>query len=331
MKSTFVSPFKRGISKTIVVVPIVLCLLLLTTVGVFAGNVNIHDDARVLNASSVQSAASQLPYAMDIYTVNNFQGTKADFAQRTASHIGGNANLIVMAIDTVNHYVYIKAGNNVPLSSSEATTAISAFSSNYNSGGYTGATVAAIQSLQNSLSSTSGAGNRGATTPQQNTGGFLGGLSFTTICCVGLLVLAGIAVFAFVRRRNRGGMFNQPRVTPFNQNQFNQGYPPNQPYNQGYPPNYGPGYNQGQGMNPWAAGGLGAAAGGLAGYELGRMQGEGEAREDQNNGGFLGNNNDQGSNNGGDFGGGAGGGFGGGGGDFGGGGGNDGGGGGGSF
>ena len=59
---------------------------------------------------------------------------------------------------------------------------------------------------------------------------------------------------------------------PFQQ-PYNQGYPPDY-YGQGYPPGYyGPGYPQRQGMNPWAAGGLGAAAGGLIGYELVAWQG----------------------------------------------------------
>jgi hypothetical protein len=46
-------------------------------------------------------------------------------------------------------------------------------------------------------------------------------------------------------------------------------------YGPGYArPMYGPGYPPPQtGMNPWAAGGLGAVGGGLLGYELGRMAG----------------------------------------------------------
>ena len=41
----------------------------------------------------------------------------------------------------------------------------------------------------------------------------------------------------------------------------------------------------GQGINPWAAGGMGAAAGGFLGYELGKEAGEAEAPQQAEMGG----------------------------------------------
>ena len=286
-----------------------LCLLLLSAVTASANTVHVYDNASVLNASQVQSAASSLPYPMDIYTINSFNGTTSAFDQQTASHTANNANLIVMAIDTVHHHLAIKAGSRVPLSSGQVQNAISAFKNSYGNGDYTGASKAAISSLQSSLSASSSGnnGSGGAPTPAPS-GGVFGGLGFSTICCIGLLVLAGLAVFAFIRRRSGGGLFNRQNRTPVMQEPYPNQY--NQPYNQGYPPpGYGPGYNQPrQGMNPWAAGGLGAAAGGLAGYELGRMQGEREGQQNDQN---FGNNGGY-DNNAGNFGGGASGDFGGG-------------------
>src|SRR5436305_12339059 len=81
-----------------------LCLLLLSAVTASASTVNVYDNAHVLNASQVQSAASSLPYPMDIYTINTFNGSSSAFDQQTASHTANNANLIVMAIDTVHHH-----------------------------------------------------------------------------------------------------------------------------------------------------------------------------------------------------------------------------------
>ena len=153
-----------------------------------------------------------------------------------------------MAIDTTNKYFDIEGGKSVPLRSSQYTDAYQSFKTNYsnNSNGYTQATVAALQTLQtaiqsNASSTASGSGSN-TTNPVTSTGLF-GGFAFAPICCIGLLVVAGIAAFAFVRRRTagigqRGPIINQPSAPMYPQN-YNQNYP-----NQGYPPNYGPGYGK---------------------------------------------------------------------------------------
>lgn len=282
----------------------VFCMVLISACGGGSGGsntVHIYDNANVLNQGQVQSEASTLPASIDIYTVNTFNGTKADFDQTTRNKLGNNPDLIVMAIDTVHHHLAIVRGSNVSLSNSQLQSAISAFGSNYGNGDYTGATVASIDSMRNSL------GGSGA-------GGGLGFLLIPILVIVGIILLFGV----FMRRRFRGYRTAAPMGMPYNQ-PYNQ-----PPYGQPYPPGYyPPGYNQGPGMNPWAAGGLGAAAGGLIGYELGKEAGERDSNQQgQGDGGWAGASGDFGGNNGGDFGGGGGGDFGGGsGGDFGGGGG----------
>lgn len=285
----------------------VFCIVLLSACGSGSGGsntVHVYDNAGVLNQSQVQSEASTLPASIDIYTVNTFNGTKADFDQTTRNKLGNNPNLIVEAIDTVHHHMAIVRGSNVSLSSSQIQSAVNAFSSNYGNGDYTGATVASIDSMRNSL------GGSG-------TGGGLGFLLIPILVIVGILLLFGV----FMRRRFSGYRTSAPMGMPYQQ-PYNQ-----PPYGQPYPPGYyPPGYNQGSGMNPWAAGGIGAAAGGLIGYELGKEAGENQGNQ-QGDGGWAGGSGDFGNNGGdsgggGDFGGGAGGGdFGGGSGDFGGGGG----------
>jgi len=266
--------------------------------------VHVYDNAHVLNTNRVQSEASSLPYSVDIYTVNTFTGSKAAFDQETRAKLGNNPDLIVIAIDTVHHHMAIVRGANVPLSSSQIQSAISAFASNYGNGDYTAATIACIDSIRNSLGTSSG-----------SAGGIFSGI-LGVLCIGGLVILGIIIVGAVLLRRSFGGF---RRSTPM-------GMPYQQPYNQPYPPNYyPPNYNQGSGVNPWVAGGLGAAAGGFLGYELGKEAGEREGGDQgQGDGGSAGGSGDfGGGNNGGDFGGGGGGDFGGGGGgDFGGGSGN---------
>ena len=318
----------------------VFILLLLTSVVGLASTVTINDPVNVLNAGQVQSEGSNLPDPITIYTTSTFTGTTAAFDQQTKTHIT-SPNLLVMAIDTVHKHVTIVGGSNIPLSNSQYNSATQAFVSAYrsNNGDYTAATIAAIRSLRSNLGAApvSHGNSPSGTVPVSSPGGSLfSGLS-GTLCCVGLLVLVVGGILFAVRRRAFG--FRQRDVPIGNPISYNQ------PYNQGYPPNYAGPYNQGQGINPLAAGGLGAAAGGLIGYELGKEQGENQMREQEQyqQGGHWdgGNNNDFGGgsgadfgNNGGngDFGGGSGADFGGGGGDFGGGGSSDfGGGGGGDF
>ncbi|MBX5448508.1 hypothetical protein [Thermogemmatispora sp.] len=297
-------------------------LLLLTGTTVLAESVTISDGAGVLDKARVQSEGAKLPYPLAIYTTNSFSGSQADFEARTQSHVT-NSRLIVIAIDTVHHWMYIKSGSQVPLSHSAAEDAYNAFKDNYNNGDYTGATLAAIRSLESSLAAARS--NEGGSPASSGTGGFLSG-GLGTLCCIGLLVLIiGGIVFAVVRRRSGQGWgwgWNRPAPSePYEVPPAGSypGYPYQGPYQGGYPPNYYP-PNQGGGMNPWAAGGLGALGGGLIGYELGKMAGEEEAR--QHEAGFAGDPGGGGGPDfgGGDFGGGAGGDFGGGGGgDFGGG------------
>src|SRR6266516_4224596 len=308
MSKEYSQPLVRRLGTGLIAIVSALCLLLVVATAAFANTVNIYDRAGVLDQSSVRSAASSLPYPIDIYTINNFTGSSSNF-DKTAVNSIKSSNLIVIAIDTTHRHLAIVGGRSVSLSNSQYADARNAFASDYrNNSNYTSATIAAIP-------------------------GTSGGFNFGGLCVVGLIVLAAVVLFGVLAGRRRGG-FNRRSVPP--------PYGPNygQPYNEGgYTPNYGPGYpgyNQNQGMNPWAAGGLGAAAGGLVGYELGRNAGEREGREEQ--GGFGGDQGGFGGGASGDFGGGNdGGGFGGGGGDFGGGasgdfgGGNDGGGGGGDF
>lgn len=268
---------RRGILSVIAV----FCMVLISACGGGSNTVHIYDNAGVLNQSQVQNEASTLPGSIDIYTVNNFTGSKAQFDQTTRNKLGNNPNLIVVAIDTVHHHLAIVRGSNVSLSSSQIQSAISAFANNYGNGDYTGATIASLDSMRNSLGG-SGTG--------------VGLLLVPILVIVGIVLL----VVIFMRRRFGGYRTAAPTGVPYQQ-PYNQ-----PPYNQPYPPGYyPPGYNQGAGINPLVAGGLGAAAGGLIGYELGKEAGENQGNQ-EGDGGWAGGSGDFGGNNGGDFGGGGG-------------------------
>src|SRR5579883_2562729 len=241
-------------------------LLFLLTLSACGGSpsVEVYDNARVLNVPRVQRAASSLSNPVAIYTTNTFRGTQADFQRVAMQKLNGNPDLIVMAIDTGHRYLYIARGSNVPLSSAGINQAVSSFSTRFNNGDYTSASVAALQSMRTSM-------NESSRSRASSGGGLFSGSSL--FCCiVPLLLILFLVLFAASRRGGRRG------GTMVGQNPFGQRRSPF-----GQPPEQGP-YpeqpQQGRGMNPWAAGGLGAAAGGLAGYELGRRQGQGEPRRE---------------------------------------------------
>lgn len=262
-----------------------LCLLFAVSACGGSNPVRIYDNAHVLEASSVRNAASNFPYPFDIYTTSTFRGDKHAFDQTTISKLGGNPERVVMAIDTVHRHLYIARGGRVPLSESEISSTVSTFAGHFGSGDYTGATVAAIETLRRSLET-------------RSSGSFLSG-AFPTLLCIGLLLLAAVVGFGLMRRRRFGV------ATPI-------AYQPPM-----YPSAPGGGYEPPQGgMNPWMAGGLGAAAGGLLGYELGKEAGRHETQPGYDAGGNVGGGGGDFGGGGGDFGGG-GGDFGGGGGDFG--------------
>jgi hypothetical protein len=278
---------------------IAVCLFVLTSAIAFANTVTINDRMGYLDSSRVRSAASELSYPVEIDTTN-YSGNNSSFDQKAKDTLGGRANTIVLAFN--NHHIAIVAGKNVSLSSSQNQDAVNAFTSTYRNGSnFTDATVAALHSLDNSLQTQStgtalpgvGAGTRSAWSG--------------TACCIGLVVLALLAMFFVVRRNRNRGMFGG-----FGNRRANfSPPPPNYPNNYpgGYPPNYQGPYPPQQGMNPWAAGGLGAAGGGLLGYELGKQAGEREEeRRDRDD--YSGNDGGFGSGASGDFGGGNDGGFG---------------------
>ncbi len=247
------------------------CLLAISACGGGGNSAQVYDSARVLNTSQVRSAASHLPNPVAIYTTNAFQGNQADFQRAAIQKLNGNPNTIVMAIDTAHRYIYIARGSNVQLSGTGIDQAVTAFSTSFNNGNYTNASLAALNSLQGSLGSPANTANRG-------------GASFSPVwlCCIipALLILGGV-LFGASRRGQGRGMFGGLSRGP---SPYRPTVPPDyDPYNNQQGPYYGPPQQRG-GINPWAAGGLGAAAGGLAGYELGKRQGEYDSEQNPNYG-----------------------------------------------
>jgi hypothetical protein len=120
-----------------------------------------------------------------IYTTKTFNGDQDALNQSTREQLP-NQNTIAIGIDTVHRYLSIESGTNVRLSDSQASDALSAFQSNYHGGDYTGATIAAIDSLQNALS-----------------GGGITPLGVAVAIFLGIVAVV-LVVIAIIRRRTGG-------------------------------------------------------------------------------------------------------------------------------
>ena len=114
----------------------------------------VNDNANVLNITQVKNEAKKLTYSLVISTYNNFTGTQAQFSQQTLDNASGNPDLIVIDIDAIHRYISIGRGSDVPLTKSQISEASNAFVSYFHThnGDYTGASIAAIDSLLNSFS-----------------------------------------------------------------------------------------------------------------------------------------------------------------------------------
>jgi hypothetical protein len=249
--------------------------VLLVATPAAAAAVNIVDDSHVLDVTRVQNEAATLPDPVAIYTTAKLADDKAAFDREAQSKVS-SPTIIVIAINTQARHLAIRTGTRSRVSQSAAGAATDAFTSSFRANSdYTAATIAALDSMRASIPRGGGGTSGTRTAHRTGVGTYLSG-------CVCLLLVAaviGLVVFA-VRRSGRGrraGRFGGPGGGP-------GGYGPG-----GYgPANYGqPGYGS-SGVSPWVAGGAGAVAGGVLGYELGRMEGEHEQRDYDDRGGYGG-------------------------------------------
>jgi hypothetical protein len=201
-----------------------------------------------------------------IFTTKTFTGDLDAFYQYTSEQLPDQDSIaigIVPGIDISHRLISIVAGTNVQLSDSQTNNAVSAAISNYeNGGGYTGATIAAIDSLKGALGD-------GGMTP----------LGVAVLVLLGLVVVVLIVIAR--RRRRRGGSDDPSRIGsrkwPLTPGTEPEAWADSYPYYNGnYPMSPSPGGNDGGGDenypispspsgNPGGGTGIGGASGGFGG------------------------------------------------------------------
>jgi hypothetical protein len=240
-----------------------------------AGPVTIHDDSNVLDAAQVTTAGNALPDPVQVFTTVKDANDATAFDRETQSHVTRSTD-VVLAINTQSHHLAIRTGSNSHIRDTSA--AGTAFRSAFGSGNYTGATVAALNSLAGAASQP-GPAHANQPVPQAHRSHSHGFNPLGILCPVIIVGLIIAAVVAVIRRRRRGGSFGGGGGMPPGGYGPGPGYGPQYGPGPGYGPGYDPGYGQRGGIGAGMAGGLGAAAGGLLGYELGKEVGERDERD----------------------------------------------------
>ena len=109
---------------------------------------------RMSSISSCKKRGEETALFFGHLYIEHFTGTQAQFSQQTLDNASGNPDLIAIDIDAIHRYISIGRGSDVPLTKSQISDASNAFVSYFHThnGDYTGASIAAIDSLLNSFS-----------------------------------------------------------------------------------------------------------------------------------------------------------------------------------
>jgi hypothetical protein len=239
--------------------------LVVTTVAfapaAYAGTLRVEDDAGDLTSQSIQQI--QRVVAGAPFDGRLVVTTRYEDAQDLSRYVGTlvtSPDLVVVGLDPAHRHVQVHFGTGSGVARSEWANIERAGNDDFRKADWAGGAAAIFRTA---AQSTSGevAPQAGRPAAQPVVGHSFFGMALTMFL---LIAVAAIAIGFFARRRSYGGGYGQP------------------PY--GGPGYGGPGYPQGYGapgggMGPVGGGLIGAGLGGLAGYELGKAEGEREERD----------------------------------------------------
>jgi hypothetical protein len=242
------------------VVPALAGALLLATVDASAGQLELRDEAHLFGAgdsAQLKAAVAQSPFDARIVTTTNYVDQAA--FSRYVGTLVSEPDMVVVGIDPDHHHVQVHFGTGSRIPHAAWASIERAGNDAFHQGQWEQGSEAIMRAA---ASSATGGGVTApiAGAPAGQGASFMGPL-------VLLLIIAGVigAVVWFARRRsvNPG--------SPYGAGPYGGGAPYGGPPG----PYYGPGAPQG-GVGPLGGGLIGAGLGGLAGYELGKMEGERE-------------------------------------------------------
>lgn len=243
-----------------------------------AGTLQLRDSAKILtnsDRSELEAVAGRAPFDVRVLTSTAYADQGA-----FSRYVGGQvneANEIVIGIDPEHHHTQVHFGTGSHVARSDWAQIERAGNSAFRDTHW----AAGVSSIIGQASSAvrPGVPGEAGRTAESGHGGWLAGGLMGLFFAVGVPILALFLLISLLRRLFGG------RAAPV---YGGSGYGGPGYGGPGYGgPGYGGGYPGGGGMGPVGGGLIGAGLGGLAGYELGKMEGEREAHSgERHHGGF---------------------------------------------
>ncbi len=233
----------------------------------------MRDTAAILTVADrtqLEAAAARAPFDVRVLTSSAY-ADQAGFSRYVGGQVN-EANEVVVGVDPVHHHTQVHFGTGSRIAPSEWTAIERAGNGAFRDARWAPGIVAILDQATTAV----GTGPTTAAPASSGSGLAIGGI-VVLLLVIAVPVLLILAVVAFIRRATRGSLGGPGYAGP--------GY--GGPGYGGPGPGYGGGYGQG-GMGPVGGGLIGAGLGGVAGYELGKMEGEREAgRGEGGGGGFF--------------------------------------------
>jgi hypothetical protein len=270
----------RPARKALLATPFLVAILAASSLA-SARALQVRDEAHVLSTDEIGRLRSDVASApFDARLVVTTEHPTSQDLGSYVHQLVNEGDLVIVGLDPEHHHVQVRFGTGSGVPEASWSTIEKSGNDAFRRGDWEGGAAAIFRAASSAVST----GPSGVLDPAQRVGPSRAGPGMVLLVIGGFIGIALLASFFFRRR----GFAPGPAA-------YGPGYGP-PPYGGG---GYGYGGPPAGGMGPVGGGLIGAGLGGLAGYELGKLEGERDGRD--RDGGFGGSSNQGGGDAGGNY------------------------------
>jgi hypothetical protein len=243
--------------------PVLAVGLLAVAADADAGTLTLRDEAQIFtpaDTAQLRSIVTTAPFDARLVTTTNY-ADQAGFS-RFVGMLVSEPNMVVVGIDPQHHHVQVHFGTGSHIPEADWPAIERAGNDAFKRSAWEEGGADIFRAASSAVTTGGSRVTTPVTSPSDQAGGSFLGVGLLIMLVVG--VLLAVVLVAVFRRRSSPGYGSVP-------------YGGGAPFPGGGGPYYGPGGTRGA-MGPLGGGLIGAGLGGLAGYELGKMEGEREQR-----------------------------------------------------